>query len=119
TGQPVTIQSGVDANSNGDTAGDRAVLNPNGTEGVGSDASIVCRNNATGATFISAATVGAGGDCGAAASGVGYLAVNPNARYVLAGEGALTTVGRNSFRSPGFGIWNMALAKRVNVGESR
>jgi hypothetical protein len=119
TGQPVTIQSGVDANANGDTAGDRAVLNPNGTQAIGSDASIVCRNNATGATFISAATVGAGGDCGATGSGVGYLAVNPNARYVLAGEGALATVGRNSFRSPGFGIWNMSLAKRVNVGESR
>ena len=45
--------------------------------------------------------------------------MNPNARYIVAGQGVLTTVGRNSFRSPGFGVWNMSLAKRVNVGESR
>jgi carboxypeptidase family protein len=119
SGQPITIQSGVDANANGDTAGDRAVLNPAGQQGIGSDVSIVCRNNGSGATFISATTVGAGGDCGTGASGVGYLAVNPNARYVTVGEGALATVGRNSFTSPGFGIWNMSIAKKINVGEHR
>jgi len=119
TGQPVTIQSGLDSNANGDTAGDRAILNPSGTEGIGSDVNIVCRNNGSGATFLSAATLTAGGTCGAGASGVGYLAANPNARYIVAGQGAFASVGRNSFRSPGFGVWNMSLAKRVNVGESR
>jgi hypothetical protein len=119
TGQPVTIQSQVDANANGDTAGDRVVFNPNGQEGVGSDVNLVCRNNATGTTFISSDTLGAGGSCGAGASGVGYLATNPNARYIVAGQGALATLGRNSFTSPGFGIWNVSMAKHVNVGERR
>src|SRR5678816_3790504 len=33
TGERVTVRSGNDANLNGDNAGDRAIFNPNGTEG--------------------------------------------------------------------------------------
>jgi len=119
TGQPVTIQSGTDANANGDTAGDRAVLNPGATGRLGSDAFVVCRTAATGGTFISSDTVSNGGVCGAGAAGVGYLAADPTARYVVAGPGALTTVGRNSFRSPGFGILNLSLFKEVRLTESK
>jgi hypothetical protein len=36
SGEGVTIRSGNDANLNGDNAGDRAILNPTGQEGVGS-----------------------------------------------------------------------------------
>jgi hypothetical protein len=36
TGEQDTIRSGNDANLNGDNAGDRAIFNPSGTEGVGS-----------------------------------------------------------------------------------
>ena len=36
SGQLVDIQSGIDSNRNGDNAGDRAILNPNGDRNVGS-----------------------------------------------------------------------------------
>jgi hypothetical protein len=119
-GQPVTVQSGVDANANADTAGDRAVVNPGGVGLTGTDVNAVCRDNTTGATFLSADTVAAGGgDCGAGASGVGYLAVDPNARFVVAGPGALATSGRNNVLSPGFGVWNLSLFKQVRISESK
>src|SRR5207249_5016926 len=62
TGQPVTLQSGFDSNRNGDTAGDRVILNPFGSGSTGSDVFRVCE----GAGFVttkSAKTVGNGGTC--------------------------------------------------------
>ena len=109
SGQPITIQSGFDANGNLDTAGDRAILNPAGTEKVGSIVNPVCRNAATGATSVNPAC--------AAANIVGYVPANPNARYIQAGPGALTNLGRNTFRSPYFNIWNMAVSKSTKLGE--
>ena len=109
SGQPVTIQSGTDSNGNGDSAGDRAVLNPTGTEGVGSLVNPVCRNPATGATSVDPACT--------PPNTVGYLAVNPNAKYVQAGPGAVANLGRNSFRSPPLNVWNMALLKNNKLTE--
>ena len=45
------------------------------------------------------------------------LAADPTAKYVIAGPDVRSTVGRNSFRSPGFGVWNLALAKSVHFSE--
>jgi len=42
TGQPVTLQSGLDSNGNGDSAGDRVVFNPFGSGRTGSDVYAVC-----------------------------------------------------------------------------
>jgi outer membrane receptor protein involved in Fe transport len=109
TGQPITIQSGVDSNGNGDAAGDRAILNPVGLEGVGSLVEPVCRDAATGATSIDPSC--------AATNVVGYAATNPNARYIQAGVGALSTLGRNSFTTPGFNVWNMAFLKETRIRE--
>ena len=36
-GESMTVQSGVDANLNGDAAADRSVINPKGQDGVGSN----------------------------------------------------------------------------------
>jgi hypothetical protein len=109
SGQPVTIQSGTDSNGNLDSVGDRAVLNPGGIEGVGSLVNPVCRNPATGATSVDPTC--------APTNTVGYLAVNPNAKYVQAGLGALANLGRNSFRSPSLNVWNMALFKNNKLTE--
>ena len=60
TGQPVTLSSGnagIDSNRNGDTAGDRTILNPNATGNLGTDVNIICRNGA-GATSIGSAVAG-------------------------------------------------------------
>src|SRR5207247_5544593 len=62
-----TVQSGVDSNLNGDSNTDRAVLNPAGVKGTGSD--VTALTNTAGRT-------------------VGYLAKNPNAEYIVAGVGA-------------------------------
>ncbi|MBC7926145.1 MAG: TonB-dependent receptor, partial [Bryobacteraceae bacterium] len=70
-----TVQSGVDSNLNGDTAGDRAIVNPAGADGMGSD--VTALTNSRGAT-------------------VAYLAMNPNARYIKAGPGAYANGGRNT-----------------------
>jgi outer membrane receptor protein involved in Fe transport len=118
TGQPITIQSGlagIDSNGNGDTAGDRGVLNPFGTSLKGSDVTPVCAN-ADGTTSLAAITVGNGGSC--AGSTIGYLAADPTARYVIAGPDVKATIGRNSFRSPGFGVMNLSLGKKIKMTES-
>src|SRR6266478_6382221 len=105
SGQPVTIQSGTDSNGNLDAAGDRAVLNPTGTEGVGSVVTPVCMNTATGVTSTTGPCTGAG------IATVGYLATNPNAKYVQAGVGSLSNLGRNTYNSPYFNVWNMSILK--------
>ena len=118
TGQPITIQSGlagIDSNGNGDTAGDRGVLNPFGTSLKGSDVTPVCANT-DGTTALAGNTVGNGGSC--AGSTIGYLAADPTARYVIAGPDVRATIGRNSFRSPGFGVMNLSLGKKVKITES-
>jgi hypothetical protein len=113
SGQPVTPLSGVDSNLNGDTAGDRTVLNP---AGVGLTASVVdpvCNDGAGGATRIVTASSAA---C-AAANTVGYVAENPTARFIQAGVGTIATAGRNTVSSPGLNIWNMSLLKTNKLTE--
>jgi hypothetical protein len=109
SGQPISILSGTDTNGNGDTAGDRALFNPGGTQLVGSGVNPIC--------------VGAGGvvlpgvtTCANSAV-AGYVAKNPAARYVQAQLGTVSTVGRDSFRSPGVNIWNMGVYKDTRITE--
>jgi hypothetical protein len=49
---------------------------------------------------------------------IGYLAVDPTARYVVAGPDVKATIGRNSFRSPGFGVMNLSVGKKLQLTES-
>ncbi len=111
SGQPITIQSGVDSNGNGDADTDRAILNPGGTEGVGSVVNRVCRDPATGAASVNPFPL-----C-ASQNTVGYVAGNPNAKYIQAGAGAVANLGRNTFDSPAFNIWNLAILKEDAVTE--
>jgi hypothetical protein len=110
SGQPITVLSGTDANFNGDTAGDRAVFNPNGSGLTGSDVVQVCNDGAGGATRV-------GGAACPAANVVGYAATNSGARWVLAGPGALGNVGRNTVNTPGLNIWNMSIFKSTRFTE--
>jgi hypothetical protein len=91
-----TVQSGVDSNLNGDSAGDRAVINPAGAANVGSGVTPI--TNASGAT-------------------VAYLADNPNARYIVAGAGALATGGRNTLPFDPINNIDFSIQKRVNISE--
>jgi hypothetical protein len=139
TGQPVTMQSGfvADANGNGDSAGDRGVLNPSGSAQKGSDVISICEG-AGGTTFqgtngppavggtFAVTPLGGGGACydpndlsgNTILPSIGYLAADPTAKYLVAGPDVKATIGRNSFRSPGFGVMNLSLGKTLKLTES-
>ncbi|HEY2842291.1 MAG TPA: carboxypeptidase regulatory-like domain-containing protein, partial [Bryobacteraceae bacterium] len=70
----VTPQSATDANLNTDAVSDRVIVNNAGVSGTGSD--VTPLKNSSGLV-------------------VAYLAVNPNAQFIRAGQGALATSGRN------------------------
>jgi hypothetical protein len=115
SGQPVTALSGVDSNANGDSAGDRTVFNPAGVGLTGTAVNFVCNAGTGGATSIVSdpATCGSGND----ANIVGYTAIDPTARFVQAGVGALANVGRNTVNTPGLNIWNIGLFKNTKITE--
>ncbi len=97
TGQPYTVQSGVDSNLNGDSAPDRASVNPNGgTLGIGSGTTAL--SNSAGDT-------------------VAYLVNNPSARYVATPEGVIATAGRNTANFPPINDLDITAAKRFNFTE--
>jgi carboxypeptidase family protein len=123
TGQPVTVLSGTDSNANGNSAGDRAILNSAGQGLTGSGVNFVCVDGA-GNTSVSETTA----LCGGSANIVGYALapptigpntgiVTPNARFVQAGLGAKANVGRNTVGTPGLNIWNLALIKNTKISE--
>lgn len=113
SGQPVTPLSNVDANANNDGAGDRTIINPAGVGVTGTTVQQVCNDGVGAATRIITATSAA---C-AAGNVVGYVAVNPNARFVQAGLGALANAGRDTVSTPGLNIWNMSLLKTMKFTE--
>lgn len=113
SGQPVTALSGVDSNANGDSAGDRVILNPNGVGLTGSTANFVCNDGAAGATRI----VTSSASCASNANIVGYLAQNSTARYIQARVGARATLGRNTIDTPGLNIWNISIMKETTLTE--
>jgi hypothetical protein len=98
-----TVQSGVDSNLNGDSAGDRAIINPAGISKVGT---AVTGYNAQGQAQAS----GSG-------SIVAYVANNSNARYVVAQSGALANGGRNTFPLHPTNNIDMAVKKRFAITE--
>jgi Carboxypeptidase regulatory-like domain/TonB dependent receptor len=103
SGQPITPISGVDSNRNGDAAGDRTIVNPNGLVGTGSSVTAI---NAAGQPVASGS-----------ASTVAYVANNPNAQYIQAGLGAIANAGRNTLRTPGFNRTDMTILKNFRFGE--
>ncbi|HKW31403.1 MAG TPA: TonB-dependent receptor [Candidatus Acidoferrum sp.] len=113
SGQPVTPLSNVDANANGDGAGDRTIINPAGLGLTATTVQPVCNDGAGGATRIVTSTSAA---C-AAGNVVGYVPLNSNARFVQAGLGALANAGRDTVSTPGLNIWNMSLFKTMKFTE--
>ncbi len=100
-----TVQSGVDANLNGDAL-DRSIINPSGAANLGTGVSAI---NAQGQVV---------GDGGAGdPSTVAYVANNSNARYIVAGLGARSNSGRNTFPLGRTNNFDVALSKRINITE--
>src|SRR5271165_957858 len=98
-----TVQSGVDANLNGDSAGDRAIINPNGAANVGSG--VVAYNAAGQQVALGSASI------------VAYVAINPNARYIQAQSGAYANGGRNTFPLDSINNIDASLSKKFNFTE--
>ena len=95
TGTLATIQSGVDSNLNGDSAGDRAIVNPSGNPNIGSG--VTPLTNSAGQT-------------------VAFLVTNPNAGYVATPKGALATGGRNTGHLRPIQDVDMTFGKAFNLG---
>lgn len=91
-----TVQSATDSNLAGDTFADRAIFNPQGVSGVGSGVSPL--TNSQGQI-------------------VAYVANNPNARYIVAGVGALANSSRNTLALPRTNNWDLSVVKRVSISE--
>jgi hypothetical protein len=49
---------------------------------------------------------------------IGYAAVDPSAKYIVADVGAFANAPRNTENTGHFNIWNMALAKDTAIKES-
>lgn len=135
SGQPVTLQSGLDSNGNGDSAGDRASLNPFGSVKAGSDVYAVCAlpggsvglSNGGPGAFSNPTGISAGGACfdpsdptGATTfPAIGYTPVNQNAKYIVTGPGAKANLGRNSVATPGFVTLNLSVSKNIHFAEAK
>jgi hypothetical protein len=100
----VTVQSAVDSNLNGDPWPDRVIINPAGQDGTSSGVTALCKGGACPST-------------GSAAVTVGYLAQNPNARYIKAGIGAFANSGRNTLAGRPIQNADLSLYKNFNVTE--
>jgi hypothetical protein len=122
SGQPVTALSGSDANANGDAAGDRTILNPNGAGRTGTGVNAVCNSGPGGATSLVTQNAQGVWQCflngtQSDANVVGYVAIDPTARFVQAEVGTIANVGRNTISTPGLNIWNMSIFKTTKITE--
>lgn len=112
SGERITLRSGNDSNGNDDAAGDRGILNPAGLEGVGSEVTPLCKvtgdcTDANGDPLPNAGPV------------VGYVVNNPNAKYIQAGDGVASNIGRNTFLLPPINNFDISIFKNFKFGESK
>ncbi len=98
SGTPWTPLSLANSTGNGDSTVQRAIVNPNGIGNLG--------------TLVTPVKNSSGGT-------VGYLANNPNARFVQAQTGSFPTAGRDSLRASGFSNTDFQVKKLFPFGESR
>ena len=93
-----TVQSGTDVNGNGDSAGDRTVINPAGIKGTGTGSSPLFN---------------------AAGDQVAYLADDPSAYYVAVGKYAQANDRRNTLAMPHTNNFDLSVVKRINITETQ
>jgi hypothetical protein len=101
TGQWGTVQSGLDSNMNADAAPDRAIFNPSGQKGVGSTVSPITNSTA----------------CAEPPCIVGWVADNPNAQFIQAGQGSLANSSRGNVRTPPINNFDISAAKHFKFAE--
>lgn len=107
-----TVQSNLNSNLDGDSVGQRAILNPAGAPGTSSDVTAL-----TNGTKCPASGSTTPATC--AQNIVGYSANNPNAEYIRAQLGALMNIGKNTLPMPHINNWDMNIVKRLSITESK
>jgi hypothetical protein len=116
-----TVRSGTDANLNGDTAGDRAILNPNGRGNTATDVVAIDRTGAVIPYTINAGTPTAPRIIPnpALVNTVAYVANDASARFIRARPGTRPNIGRNAYlRIPNINNWDISLKKNFAITES-
>jgi hypothetical protein len=110
SGEKATVLSGLDSNLNGDPAGDRSIINPNGVANTSSLVTPLLR---------SCTAFNSNGSCATpdAQRIVGYLAANPNTQYIQAGLGTLSNAGRNTLQLPAIQNVDFSVFKNFAIGE--
>jgi hypothetical protein len=110
SGQRATVLSAIDSNLNGDSAADRSIENPNGVRGTASTVTPLLKT---------CTSFNDDGSCAQSASQrtVGYLANNPNAQYIQAGRGVVTTSARNTLSLPGINNFDFSVFKNFRLTE--
>jgi len=101
-----TIQSARDSNLNGDTAGDRGILNPVGIKGTGGNVAPLL--NTAGDTVAYLALTTAGLPCTSAAQ---------CPQFIRTGAGSLSNIGRNTLATTHTNDFDLALYKDLNITE--
>ena len=96
TGTWYTAQSATDSNLNGDSYGDRTVINTQGQPGVGSG--VTALTNSAGAT-------------------VAYVANNSNAQYIQAEAGVFPNAARNTLRLAPTDNLDLSVVKRFSISD--
>jgi hypothetical protein len=107
--EPYTVLSGLDSNLNSDSPyTDRAIHNVHGVKGTGSDVTPVYDPSR-------AALCSSGTQC--TANTVGYVPVNPDAEYYVAGKGTFANSARNSAYINPINNFDVTAQKGINLTE--
>jgi Carboxypeptidase regulatory-like domain len=124
SGEKAVVRSGIDSNQNGDSAGDRTIINPSGTPNT---FSLVCAVAANGQFVTSSGALTSNAsqctnspsNTAARTATVAYVALNPNAQYIQAGLGAHTNAGRNTLQLPGIRNLDFSVFKNFHITEGK
>lgn len=110
----ITVTSGTNSNLNGDAGGiSRTIINPNVSSSVNH-----ANNNGIGSGVFTVYSSTLSSKCTppattCAANTVGYVAKNPNAYYVVAGQGTLPNAERNTLPGLPINNFSMSATKRI------
>ena len=103
-----TVQSAIDSNLNGDSASDRAMVDPAGIAHTSSDVYGLTRNGDR---------IGISSPTAQINQVVAWVAMNPNARYIRAGYGVLPNGGRNTEPTRPINNFDLTVLKRFHLSE--
>ncbi|HEY1986640.1 MAG TPA: TonB-dependent receptor [Terracidiphilus sp.] len=116
-----TVQSNVDANLNGDAAGDRVFINKAGKKGTGTGVSAYANPSLTGLcpvpTKAAPGTYDPNGTLLCSADTANYVANDPTAYYVAAGAGTMPTASRNTLPIRPINDVDLTALKRISFSD--